>query len=62
MGHWRKFKLDLTIEEANMNRANLARAGHSVFVIEAGEDHGDSRLQQIPIMYVIQDDVTITVY
>ncbi|KAF2643050.1 putative choline dehydrogenase [Massarina eburnea CBS 473.64] len=28
--------------------ANLARAGHSVFLIEAGEDHGDSLLQQIP--------------
>ncbi|KAF2440219.1 GMC oxidoreductase [Karstenula rhodostoma CBS 690.94] len=28
--------------------ANLARAGHSVFVIEAGGDHGDSLLQQIP--------------
>ncbi|KAF2269262.1 alcohol oxidase [Lojkania enalia] len=28
--------------------ANLARAGHSVFLIEAGEDHGDSLLQRIP--------------
>ena len=31
--------------------ANLARAGHSVFLIEAGEDHGDSLLQQIPSLY-----------
>ncbi|KAF1973568.1 alcohol oxidase [Bimuria novae-zelandiae CBS 107.79] len=30
--------------------ANLARAGHSVFLIEAGGDHGDSLLQQIPSM------------
>ncbi|KAF2658116.1 GMC oxidoreductase [Lophiostoma macrostomum CBS 122681] len=28
--------------------ANLARAGHSVFLIEAGGDHGDNLLQQIP--------------
>lgn len=30
--------------------ANLARAGHSVFVIEAGEDHGDSLLQRAPFL------------
>ncbi|KAF1953449.1 alcohol oxidase [Byssothecium circinans] len=29
--------------------ANLARAGHSVFLIEAGEDHGESLLQQVPV-------------
>ena len=28
--------------------ANLARANHTVFLIEAGADHGDSLLQQIP--------------
>ncbi|KAM0551258.1 hypothetical protein ACHAPJ_008603 [Fusarium lateritium] len=30
--------------------ANLARAGHSVFLIEAGEDQGDSLLQRIPAL------------
>ncbi|KAJ2979569.1 hypothetical protein NQ176_g3172 [Zarea fungicola] len=29
--------------------ANLARAGHSVFLIEAGQDHGNTPLQRIPI-------------
>uniref|UniRef100_A0A0B7KEW9 Glucose-methanol-choline oxidoreductase N-terminal domain-containing protein n=2 Tax=Bionectria ochroleuca TaxID=29856 RepID=A0A0B7KEW9_BIOOC len=28
--------------------ANLARAGHSVFLIEAGGDHGDELLQRVP--------------
>ncbi|ETS80812.1 hypothetical protein PFICI_08341 [Pestalotiopsis fici W106-1] len=30
--------------------ANLARSGHSVFLIEAGADNGDTLLQQIPAM------------
>ncbi|KAM0354814.1 hypothetical protein ACHAPU_000638 [Fusarium lateritium] len=30
--------------------ANLARAGHSVFLIEAGGDQGDTPLQRIPAM------------
>ncbi|KAF4463126.1 choline dehydrogenase [Fusarium albosuccineum] len=30
--------------------ANLARAGHSVFLIEAGDDQGDTLLQRIPAM------------
>lgn len=28
--------------------ANLARSGHSVFLIEAGEDAGDNRIEQVP--------------
>lgn len=30
--------------------ANLARAGHSVFLIEAGGDHGDGLLQRVPAL------------
>jgi hypothetical protein len=30
------------------NSANLARKGHSVLVLEAGEDNGASLLQQVP--------------
>ncbi|RWA06978.1 hypothetical protein EKO27_g8133 [Xylaria grammica] len=30
--------------------ANLARSGHSVFLIEAGGDHGDDILQTVPVM------------
>ncbi|KAF4968617.1 hypothetical protein FSARC_4041 [Fusarium sarcochroum] len=30
--------------------ANLARAGHSVFLIEAGDDQGDTLLQRIPAL------------
>lgn len=29
-------------------RANLARAGHSVLLMDAGEDRGDSLLQRVP--------------
>ena len=36
--------------KANNFSANLARAGHSVFLIEAGDDHGDSLLQRVPAM------------
>lgn len=32
----------------NLSRANLARDGHSVFLIEAGEDKGESVLQRAP--------------
>lgn len=49
---WRTMSLDFASNEIDINRANLARAGHSVFLIEAGEDHGDSQLQRIPAMYV----------
>jgi choline dehydrogenase len=28
--------------------ANLARAGHSVFLLEAGDDQGDTLLQRLP--------------
>lgn len=31
-----------------LDRAKLARKGHSVFLMEAGDDHGDELLQQIP--------------
>lgn len=30
--------------------ANLARKGHSVLLLEAGEDHGDSLLQRVPFL------------
>lgn len=33
--------------------ANLAREGHSVFLIEAGQDHGDDYLQSIPAWYIL---------
>ncbi|KAF4535039.1 Choline dehydrogenase [Lasiodiplodia theobromae] len=31
--------------------ANLAIAGHSVLLLEAGEDHGDTLVQQVPELY-----------
>jgi choline dehydrogenase len=34
----------------NSSSANLARAGHSVFLIEAGGDQGNTPLQRIPAM------------
>lgn len=37
--------------------ANLARAGHSVFLIEAGQDHGNTPLQRIPIWFDDAQDV-----
>ncbi|KAJ4291129.1 hypothetical protein N0V90_010327 [Kalmusia sp. IMI 367209] len=40
--------------------ATLARAGHSVFLIEAGEDHGDSLLQRIPSLYVLSREIDAT--
>ncbi|KAM3428022.1 hypothetical protein MY4824_009088 [Beauveria thailandica] len=33
--------------------ANLARSGHSVFLIEAGEDAGDNRIEQVPAWFNI---------
>lgn len=33
------------------HRANLARAGFSVFLIEAGGDKGDTYLQSVPAWY-----------
>jgi hypothetical protein len=33
---------------SNPFRANLAREGHSVFLIEAGSNRGDDLLQQVP--------------
>ena len=47
---WRKFLTICFATIANKFSANLARAGHSVFLIEAGEDHGDSLLQRVPAM------------
>jgi hypothetical protein len=51
--HLRMFNKPYKIWEHNTNAdsANLARAGHSVFLIEAGEDHGDERIQQMPALY-----------
>ncbi|RBQ71059.1 hypothetical protein FVER14953_20734 [Fusarium verticillioides] len=41
--------------------ANLARAGHSVFLIEAGGNQGNTPLQRIPAMqvrqYTISDEI-----
>lgn len=31
--------------------ANLAVAGHSVLLLEAGEDHGDTLVQRVPELY-----------
>ena len=32
----------------HINSANLARSGHSVFLIEAGGDNGDNLAEQVP--------------
>jgi hypothetical protein len=49
--HLRKFSTQLKIIILTRRSANLARAGHSVFLIEAGEDNGDARIQQMPSLY-----------
>lgn len=38
--------------DSSINSANLARAGHSVFLIEAGADRGEEPIQQVPALYV----------
>lgn len=53
VAHWRKLSMSncLSVNLTNYS-ANLARAGHSVLLLEAGGDAGETLLQEVPAWFV----------